>query len=169
MATAKGIGTKVKEAVTEFFSPEEVAKSPARVAAGKKAALTRRRRAAGKKAAKTKVRKAAGKKAAATRAVNAAAGVAKKAVKKAATGAKKVAKKVTAKKAPAAKRELIAPKGDKRYIRRDEKGRIKESDDVGRSLAQDVRKAAKTVAKPGQGDKGDHKKPAKKAPAKKAK
>ena len=25
------------------------------------------------------------------------------------------------------KRELIAPKGDKRFIRRDEKGRIKES------------------------------------------
>ena len=27
------------------------------------------------------------------------------------------------------KRELIAPKGDKRYIRRNAKGRIKESDD----------------------------------------
>jgi hypothetical protein len=35
------------------------------------------------------------------------------------------------------KRELIAPKGDKRFIRRDEAGRIKESDDVGRSLAAD--------------------------------
>jgi len=57
----------------------------------------------------------------------------------------------------AAKRELIAPKGDKRYIRRDEKGRIKESDDVGRSLAADRRTKAKTVAKPGQGDKGDRK------------
>lgn len=57
----------------------------------------------------------------------------------------------------ASKRELIAPRGDKRYIRRDEKGRIKESDDVGRSLAADRRKKAKTVAKPGQGDKGDHK------------
>jgi hypothetical protein len=34
----------------------------------------------------------------------------------------------------ARKRELIEPKGDKRYIRRDERGRIKESDDVGRSL-----------------------------------
>jgi hypothetical protein len=31
-------------------------------------------------------------------------------------------------------------KGDKGYIRRDEGGRIKESDDVGRSLAQDRRK-----------------------------
>ena len=28
-----------------------------------------------------------------------------------------------------AKRELIAPKGDKRYVRRDEKGRFGESDE----------------------------------------
>jgi hypothetical protein len=56
----------------------------------------------------------------------------------------------------ARKRELIEPhKGDKRYIRRDERGRIKESDDVGRSLSQDRRKQAKVAAKPGQGDKGD--------------
>jgi hypothetical protein len=55
------------------------------------------------------------------------------------------------------KRELIEPrKGDKRYIRRDARGRIQESDDVGRSLSQDRRRqAAKTIAKPGQGDKGD--------------
>ena len=57
----------------------------------------------------------------------------------------------------AAKRELIAPKGDKRYIRRDDRGRIKESDDVGRSLTQDRRTKAKTIAKPGQGDRGDRK------------
>ena len=56
-----------------------------------------------------------------------------------------------------AKRELIEPKGDKRYVRRDTEGRFKESDDVGRSLAADQRKKAKTVAKPGQGDKGDRK------------
>ncbi|WP_222928086.1 hypothetical protein [Luteimonas viscosa] len=55
----------------------------------------------------------------------------------------------------AAKRELIAPNGDKRYIRRDENGRIKESDDVGRSLSQDVRKSAKTTVPAGQGDRGD--------------
>jgi hypothetical protein len=56
----------------------------------------------------------------------------------------------------AAKRTLIEPhKGDKRYIRRDAKGRIKESDDVGRSLAADRRVKAKTVSKAGQGDKGD--------------
>jgi hypothetical protein len=59
----------------------------------------------------------------------------------------------------ASKRELIEPhKGDKRYIRRDEKGRIKESDDVGRSLSQDRRQKAKTAAKPGQGDRGDRRK-----------
>jgi hypothetical protein len=56
-----------------------------------------------------------------------------------------------------AKRELIEPKGDKRYVRRDAEGRFKESDDVGRSLAADQRKKAKKVAKPGQGDKGDRK------------
>jgi hypothetical protein len=64
--------------------------------------------------------------------------------------------------AMASKRELIAPKGDKRFIRRDSKGRIKESDDVGRSLAADRRKKSKTVAKPGQGDKGDRRRAARK-------
>jgi hypothetical protein len=54
----------------------------------------------------------------------------------------------------AGKRELISPKGDKRYIRRDEKGRISESEELGRSLAADRRVKAKTVAKKGQGDKG---------------
>ena len=57
------------------------------------------------------------------------------------------------------KRELIEPTpGDKRYIRRDEEGRIDESTDVGRSLAQDVKKPAKHVAPKGQGDRGDQKK-----------
>ena len=56
------------------------------------------------------------------------------------------------------KRELIEPNpGDKRYIRRDEQGRIQESDDVSRSLSQDVRKDAGTEAKKGQGDRGDRK------------
>jgi hypothetical protein len=59
---------------------------------------------------------------------------------------------------PAKKRELIEPHaGDKRYIRRDDQGRIKESDDVTRSLSQDQRTRAKTVSKPGQGDRGDRK------------
>ena len=56
------------------------------------------------------------------------------------------------------KRELIEPhKGDKRFVRRNDNGRFSESDDVGKSLAQDVRKPAKTVAKKGQGDRGDRK------------
>ncbi len=55
------------------------------------------------------------------------------------------------------KRELIEPNGDKRLIRRDEKGRIKESDDLGRSLSQDVRKSAKTKVASGHGDRGDKK------------
>ena len=54
-------------------------------------------------------------------------------------------------------RELIDTGTDKRYVRRDEQGRFKESDDVGRSLSQDIRRQAKTEAKPGQGDKGDRK------------
>ena len=53
------------------------------------------------------------------------------------------------------KRELISPQGDKRLIRRDEKGRFKESDDLGRSLASDVRRHAEHEAEPGQGDRGD--------------
>ncbi|MEG3157104.1 hypothetical protein ACKVMH_04235 [Lysobacter zhanggongensis] len=56
------------------------------------------------------------------------------------------------------KRELIEPnKGDKRYVRRDEEGRFSESDDVSRSLSQDVRKEAKHETRAGQGDRGDRK------------
>jgi hypothetical protein len=57
----------------------------------------------------------------------------------------------------ASKRELIDTGTDKRYVRRDEKGRFKESDDVGKSLSQDRKKKAKTVAPKGQGDRGDQK------------
>jgi hypothetical protein len=53
------------------------------------------------------------------------------------------------------KRELIDTGTDKRYVRRDDKGQFKESDDVGRSLAQDVRQHAKTKVEKGQGDRGD--------------
>ena len=55
----------------------------------------------------------------------------------------------------AAKRELINTGADKRYVRRGKSGKFKESDDVGRSLAQDRRRTAKTKTKSGQGDKGD--------------
>lgn len=53
------------------------------------------------------------------------------------------------------KRELIDTGTDKRYVRRDEAGRFKESVDVGRSAAADQRQHAKTKSKPGEGDKGD--------------
>jgi hypothetical protein len=62
-----------------------------------------------------------------------------------------------ASKKSSSKRTLIKPKGDARFIRRDEQGRIKESDDMGRSLKQDRVKKAKTVVKSGQGDRGDQK------------
>ncbi len=55
----------------------------------------------------------------------------------------------------AAKRELINTGTDKRYVSRDRSGRFKESDDVGRSLAQDRQRKAKTKSRAGQGDKGD--------------
>lgn len=55
-------------------------------------------------------------------------------------------------------RELIDTGTDKRYVRRDEKGRFVESVDVGRSLAADSRQKAKSDAGKGQGDRGDRKK-----------
>lgn len=55
------------------------------------------------------------------------------------------------------KRELIDTGTDRRFVRRDEKGQIKESDQVSRSLATDVKKPAKNEVKSGQGDKGDRK------------
>jgi hypothetical protein len=55
------------------------------------------------------------------------------------------------------KQERVDTGRDKRYIRRDDQGQFKESDDVGRSLAQDVRKQAKTRVPAGQGDRGDQK------------
>ena len=52
----------------------------------------------------------------------------------------------------ASKRELIDTGADKRFVRRDEKGRFNEVSDVGSSLAADRRKQAKTKVKSGQGD-----------------
>ena len=54
------------------------------------------------------------------------------------------------------KRELIDTGTDKRYVRRDDQGRFKESDDVGRALSADKRRKAKSDAEPGEGDRGDH-------------
>ena len=62
-----------------------------------------------------------------------------------------------ANKAAKGKRELIDTGTDKRYVRRDAKGQFNESDDQGRSLAQDVKHKAKTTVKSGQGDRGDQK------------
>ena len=53
------------------------------------------------------------------------------------------------------KRELIDTGTDKRYVKRNEDGTFKESDDVGRSLAADRRRKAKTTVKAGYGDQGD--------------
>ena len=52
-------------------------------------------------------------------------------------------------------RELIDTGTDQRFVRRDQEGKFKDSDDVGRSHAADQRQHAKTKAKKGEGDKGD--------------
>jgi hypothetical protein len=52
-------------------------------------------------------------------------------------------------------RELIDTGTDKRYVRRDDEGKFKESDDQSRSLGQDVQKHAETEKPRNQGDKGD--------------
>lgn len=54
-------------------------------------------------------------------------------------------------------RELIDTGRDKRFVRRDDQGQFEESDDVGRSLAQDRRQSAKRKVPAGQGDRGDQK------------
>ena len=60
----------------------------------------------------------------------------------------------------ARKRELIDTGTDKRYVRRNKLGTsFVESDDVGRSLAADRRRRAKTKVKSGEGDKGDRPQP----------
>lgn len=66
-------------------------------------------------------------------------------------------KKSAAKKSPKkpVKRELIDTGTNKLYVRRNARGTsFKEVEDVG-SLVADRRRKAKTVAKPGQGDRGD--------------
>lgn len=52
-------------------------------------------------------------------------------------------------------RQLMDTGTDKRFVRRDARGRISESDDVGRSLSQDRRQSAKKRTRSGQGDRGD--------------
>lgn len=74
---------------------------------------------------------------------------------KAKSKAKGRAKKAKKSKRSSAKRELIAPRGDKRYVRRTAGGKFGESDDVGRANAVDRRRKSKTKSKRGQGDRGD--------------
>lgn len=54
------------------------------------------------------------------------------------------------------KRERIEPTpGDKRYVRRDDEGRVMDQIDVGKASAQDQKRRARTTSTPGRGDKGD--------------
>ena len=71
------------------------------------------------------------------------------------SGAKKSGAKKSGARKVSSKRELITLRSDSRYIRRDAKGRIKESDDASRSLKQDRARKAKTKVKSGQGDRRD--------------
>ncbi|MCB2377086.1 hypothetical protein LGH70_05805 [Hymenobacter sp. BT635] len=64
------------------------------------------------------------------------------------------------------KRELIEPTpGDKRYVRRNDKGQFTSNVDLNRSLSGDDRTNSKVTSKPRQGDRGDghtgNRKPAK--------
>jgi hypothetical protein len=61
-----------------------------------------------------------------------------------------------AKKKTGSKRELIEPHmGDKRYVRRNADGTFGKTVDVGRSLAADRKRTAKTKVAKGRGDRGD--------------
>jgi hypothetical protein len=85
--------------------------------------------------------------------------VASKAARKKAAK-KKTAKKKVARRKPAARRELIDTGTNKLYARRNRRGTsFEEVSDVGRSLAQDRRRKARTTAKRGQGDRGDRRRP----------
>ncbi len=56
-----------------------------------------------------------------------------------------------------ARREVIDTGTDKRFVRRDDQGQFRESDDVGKSISQDMKRKAKTETKSGHGDRGDRK------------
>jgi hypothetical protein len=57
--------------------------------------------------------------------------------------------------AVSSRRELIDTGSDKPFVRRHETVLLKESENVGRSVATD-RRHAKTESKPGQGDRGEN-------------
>ena len=52
-------------------------------------------------------------------------------------------------------REQIETGTDQRYVRRDDEGQFEESEDVGRSSAQDQERDAEHTTRSGQGDRGD--------------
>jgi hypothetical protein len=60
-------------------------------------------------------------------------------------------------------RETIKNRAGTFYARRDKEGQFSEVAEKGRSLQADRRTKAKTVVKPGEGDRGDQKPRAKKA------
>lgn len=63
-------------------------------------------------------------------------------------GGKEVQKMPTRKKASkASKRTVINPKGSRRYVRRNKKGEFKKQVKVGKSLAADRKRSAKTKVK----------------------
>ena len=62
----------------------------------------------------------------------------------------------TKKKSKTSRRTVIAPKkGDRRFVRRNKKGEFKKQVAIGKSLAADRKRSAKTKVKKGQGDRGD--------------
>jgi hypothetical protein len=62
----------------------------------------------------------------------------------------------TKKRSKTSKRTVIEPKkGDRRYTRRNKQGEFKKQVKVGRSLAADRKRTARTKVKKGQGDRGD--------------
>jgi hypothetical protein len=62
----------------------------------------------------------------------------------------------TKKKSKTSTRTVIEPKkGDRRYARRNKQGEFKKQVKVGRSLAADRKRTARTKVKKGQGDRGD--------------
>jgi hypothetical protein len=55
----------------------------------------------------------------------------------------------------AASRERIQGRGGPHFVRRNEEGKFKEVEGVGRSLTKDRTRAAKRESVKGQGDRGD--------------
>jgi len=61
-----------------------------------------------------------------------------------------------AKRSKTSKRTVLQPhKGDRRYVRRSKQGKFTKQVAVGRSLAADRRRRAKTTVPKGQGDRGE--------------